>query len=170
MGLRETLQQRKSLGPAVAVVLLLVAGVVAWTNMAGERVSTVGSEVWYFDPASKSLVVMPSGDAPANRPELVRARVFSAGSCQDESQRLVYLEKKPPRKQLDPAVENRAASARNRPEDAEDGSRVPSRLVAAQDSPDQWLDAESPEGRSIVEFAGKAPAGAKLTECYPNSK
>lgn len=171
MGVRDKLAQRQGWVAAVAVVLLLIAAGIVWISMAPASLPTTGAYMWYFDPASNTLISLPSDRETADRPELVRARVFSTGSCEDESQRLFYLEK---RTNLSGTAmpggedERRPGSARVTPGDVSGASRVASRLVAAQDSAERWVDANSPEGRSITEFAGKVPDGAVLTECYPD--
>lgn len=158
---------RLVVGTAAASTLLLLIVVVSLLT-GGERAEPVTSDqAWFYDlntgklfaaPASRvPPIAAPSGTAPDGTPAGVRAYVVTYGSGNDQSEpAITYLETRAPETPAD------AYHAAHEKVGAEWGKGLLVRRV--DDS--EWVPADDPAGRAIIEQAYQPDRQGRMPQPY----
>ncbi len=175
MSLRALMHEKPVVGYGVVVVLLALAGWIAFGGVGGAGAKN-GSVRWFYDMETGQLIEHAAGmeHIPPitleNGHEAVSAYVFACGKCDDgASHQLGYVEKfteKGKQQQLDPpTVVDFDSVVPGMPGGQ---SPEPSRLVAVPGDEMQWVGVNTPAGMRLVNDVRYrlCPDGSAV-ECVP---
>lgn len=157
MSIREQLAQQPAAVGAIAVVILLIAGWLAFGRSQGPAVE----QAWYYDLDAGELTTGAVGQVPpftaSDGHTLVRAAVFTCGDCADKaSHYIAYLEQ-----YTDAYITSMGDPDVFTPEVAEEGQ-----LIRAADG-EAWYTIISPEGSQIMTDARARCGGNPPKVCHP---
>lgn len=170
MAWRDQLREKPAIGAGVALVLLGLAGVFAYSRMGPRNAPQPFAQGWYFDVKTGDLFaarnVFPPVEAPSGADQGVRAYVYSCGTCEPSKWTIAYLETHTPEARqimLEPADGPDRIAARNR-------AMTEGRLIAAApakgESP-QWIASHQPAAQQLVANARpQCPQGEPIL-CAP---